>query len=341
MNKVLKKIASFWPIFLIAFISYYSYVLWLEQSPKEVELSNSLEAKDIAVGSKVAGRIKKIYIDEGDYVKKGQLLLELEGDELVAQLNQAKYNYQRANHDFIDLQMGARPQEVTESVAHTKKTKAQLEESKLIYENKLSDYNKMSKLFSDGAISKKDLERFEVEKNTAEKAVDNLEQEYIKAVQREELIKEGPRKDQVKSYKANYLSNYYRFKELEKYASELNVIAPANGEISSFDLEVGELVSPNQPLLTITDLNDIFVRLYIPSTKLSTVKTNQEVKLVADSYPKDEFEGKITYISSKAEFTPRNIQTAEERSKLVYPVKIQVLNKNKKLRDGMYVTVKL
>jgi len=110
---------------------------------------------------------------------------------------------------------------------------------------------------------------------------------------------------------------------------------------SSFDLKVGELIKSNQQLATITDLSDIYVRVYIPSNKLSKIKLNQKLKVVADAYPGEYFDGHISYIGSQAEFTPRNIQTAEERTNLVYPIKAQIQNKENKLRDGMYVSVKL
>ena len=337
MNKIIKL----WPIFLVGLVAWLSYSHWLNSYSDKLILSNSVEAKDVKVSSKVGGRISKIYIKEGDKVQKGQKLLELEGNEIVAQLEQAKANYAKSLSDLSDLIMGARPQEIAQASAQSLKIKALLEEAKTKYQNSLVDYKRMDELYKKGAISKQTLDKHQTQKDIDEKEISNFEEEYIKANENEDLIKEGPRKDQVKSLKAQ--ASYYnaKVKELEKYVSELTVISPLDGEVSSFDLKVGEVIKANQPLLTVTDLNDLYVRVYIPGNKLSIVKTKQKVKIKADSFPNELFNGYISYIGAQAEFTPRNVQTPEERTKLVYPVKVQIQNKENKLRDGMYVTVQL
>lgn len=341
MHTLFQKIIKITPILLVGFIAWFTYTYWSNQMPSKVILSNSIEAKDVKVSSKVGGRISNIYIKEGDKVQKGQKLLELEGDEIVAQLNQAKANLKKSQSDLQDLKKGARSQEIAQAIAHTLKTKAILEQAKIKHENALADFKRMEQLFNEGAISKQIFDRFQTQKDIAEKEIINYEQEYIKAKENEDLIKEGTRKDQLNSLVAQV--EYYKAKvtELKKYVSELTVISPLAGEISSFDLKIGEVINGNQSLLTVTDLTDIYVRVYIPGNKLEKVKLQQKIKIKADSFPKDLFSGYISYIGAQAEYTPRNIQTPEERTKLVYPVKVQIQNKENKLRDGMYVTIEL
>ncbi|MBI2996540.1 MAG: efflux RND transporter periplasmic adaptor subunit [Candidatus Melainabacteria bacterium] len=341
MQSIFQRILKIWPIVLLGFIAWFSYNFWLNYSSTKLILSNSIEAKDIKVSSKVTGRISKIFIKEGDKVNQEQKLLELEGDEIHAQLDQAKASLQKAQFDLSDLVMGARPQEINETVAERVKFQALVEEAKSKYQNEEADYKRMEELYKEGGISKQKLDESKTQKDVAKEELNSFEQQLIKAKENEDLIKEGPRKDQVKALLAQV--DYYKanVKELEKYVSELTVIAPEFGEISSFDLKVGEVIKANQPLLTITDLSDMYVRVYVPGNKLSKAKINQKVKIKADSFPDELFDGYISYIGAQAEYTPRNIQTPEERTKLVYPVKIQITNQENKLRDGMYVTVKL
>ena len=341
MLKLLSKILKLWPVLLVGTIAWISYTVWLNYMPSKITLSNSIEAKDVRVSSKVTGRISEIHIKEGDYVKKDQKLLVLEGDEIQAQSEQANASLKKAESDLIDLKKGARAQEIAQASAQTNKINALLEESKTKYQNALADFKRMDELYKEGAISKQTFDSYKTQKDVAEKEVTNYEQELVKAKENEDLIKEGPRKDQVRALFAQVEYYKAKVKELNKYVNELTVISPLDGEVSSFDLKVGEVVKANQPLLTVTDLNDIYVRVYVPGTQLSKVKPKQKVKIMADSFPKDLFDGYISYIGAQAEYTPRNIQTPEERTKLVYPVKVQIKNKENKLRDGMYATVQL
>lgn len=339
--KILKNLLKLLPIIIIALTSWVLYLFWENYEPKNIVLSNSIEAKDVIVSSKVGGRILNIYIKEGDNVSRGQKLLELESDEIVAQLHQVKASLKKANFEYQDLVKGARPQEIFQAKENVLEVQAKLEKAKLNYENSLDDFVRMENLYKKGAISKQKYNGYKTSKDIALKEVDSFQHKLIKEKEYESLVQEGARKDQISALREEI--NYFEFKvkELEKYVNELSIISPLNGEISSFDLKVGELVKPNEPLLTIVDLSDIYVRVYVPANKLAKVKIKEKVKLKADSFPNDIFQGYISYIGAQAEYTPRNVQTPEERTKLVYPVKVQIVNKENKLRDGMYITVEL
>lgn len=341
MIQKFKNIASVWPIFLIAFFAWYSYIIWLEKRPSEIELSNSIEAKDVLVSPRVSGKIKEIFIDEGYTVKKGQILLKIEADELNAQLDQAKSSYSQAVYDLLDLKKGARYQEKAQAYLSVNEIKTQLDEAKLNLDNRKNEYIRMKALYDDGAISKNNYEKYELAYRTTQKNVTLLEESYKKSMANESLVFEGPRIDQIRSREANTKKISGQIKELQTYVNELTIVSPIDGEISSFDMEVGEIVSANKPILTITDLSDMFVRIYIPVTELSKMTINKILNLKVDSFPNETFKGKVVYIGANAIFTPRNIQTPEERTKLVYPVRVKIDNANKKLRDGMYVTVKI
>lgn len=341
MYKPLQKILKIWPIIAIGLVAWLAEDIWLKSVPNKVALSNSLEAKDVKISSKVTGRILKIYVKEGDIVKKGQEILILDGKDIKAQYEQSLASLTKAEMELKDLIVGARAQEIRQAESERKKAEEILEQAKARFKNSLLDYNRISELYTDGAISKQALDKAEMQKVFDEKDVSSKEKALIISQENESLVKEGPRKDHIKTLEANLKLSKAKAEEFKSYVDELTVKSPLDGEISSFDLKEGEVIKANQILATITDLSDIFVRVYVSSSKLGAVKIKEKVKVKADSFPNEFFDGIVTYIGAQAEFTPRNIQTPEERSKLVYPVKVQIENKENKLRDGMYVVVEI
>jgi multidrug resistance efflux pump len=125
---------------------------------------------------------------------------------------------------------------------------------------------------------------------------------------------------------------------IEKQISELKIISPADGVVEAVNLEPGDLVGSNAPVISILDLNHLWVRCYVPENHLD-IRIDQRVKVTIDSYPDRSFEGVISFVSRQAEFVPRNVQTPEERSKQVFRVKVRLQNEERLLRPGMAADV--
>ncbi len=337
----MSKILKIWPIILIGLIAWLCEDIWVKNLSTIVSLSNSIEAKDVKIGSKVGGRISKIYISEGDFVKEGQILLTLDGNDIIPQLEQSKANLLKVEMELNDVLAGSRKQEIEETIFERKYSEEILEQSKAKLINISADYQRIYELYKSGATSKQSFDKYQLDKNLAEIDVKSKEKLLIISKQKESLAKEGYRSNHIRSKIAEVAVAKAKYLEFKNLVGELTLIAPISGEISSFDLKVGEVVQPNEVLATITDLSDIFVRIYVNSSILGMIMINDPVDVIADAYPTKIFLGKIKYISAQAEFTPRNVQTSEERSKLVYPVKVVIDNQDKKLRDGMYVVVKI
>ncbi len=335
------KLSKFWPILLVGFTAWITEDLWLKGFSSQHTLSNILEAKDVKISSKVNARIKQIFIKEGDLVKKGQILLIFDGDDIQAQYEQSKANTKKAEYELIDLTKGARKQEIISAELDTKKNQELLDQAVSKLENAEADFKRASELYKEGALSKQAYDKALADKVWSEKEVKSREKSLQSISQSENLVKEGPRKDKVSAYRAQLEFFIAKERELKDYADELTITSPLEGEISNFDLKEGELIKPNQVIATITDLSDIYVRVYVPPSLLPKLKLRDNVRIVPDGLNDKVFYGKISYIGAQAEFTPRNIQTIEERTKLVYPVKIQIENKDSILKDGMYVTVEL
>ncbi len=125
------------------------------------------------------------------------------------------------------------------------------------------------------------------------------------------------------------------FKQINATIGNAVIVSPINGVVLEKNLEIGEIVFPGTPVLTIADITDTWIKIYVSEIEMGRVKLGQKAYVTVDSYPNKKFEGKVTAISSKAEFTPKTIQTADERVKLMFAIKIAVPNPKQELKPGM------
>ena len=153
-----------------------------------------------------------------------------------------------------------------------------------------------------------------------------------------ELKQKGYRQEDVDAAKAARDAAQFALLAIDRQLDELKIHSPLDGVIEAFDLEPGDLVPPSAPVLSLLDDNHIWVRAYIPQNRLS-VNVGQKLRISIDSFGEEDFEGTVIFVSRLAEFTPSNVQTPEERSKLVFRMKVAVENPEKKLRPGMSADV--
>jgi HlyD family secretion protein len=158
---------------------------------------------------------------------------------------------------------------------------------------------------------------------------------YKEAMEHYDLVKEGPRKEDIDALKASLEQAKALLNLREVQLGYATVTSPVSGVVLVKNIEPGEMVSAGTPVVTIADLNDVWLKAYISETDLGRVKYNQRVKVKTDTYPDKIYWGRISFISSEAEFTPKNIQTHEERVKLVYRIKVTLENPQMELKPGM------
>jgi HlyD family secretion protein len=239
------------------------------QEENTIKVSGNIEATETRLSFQVEGRIKQLFVDEGYYVKKGEVVAALDSSELTQIKEQAEANLQQAQSD---------------------------------YSTREKDYLRYSELLKQNAISvqQRDNARnaFEVAKAKLDAANKALDLAQIRL----------------------------------DYA---NLTSTVEGFVIVKSAEVGEVVQPGSPVFTVTDMNDIWLTAYIKETDLGRVHLNQSVDVKTDSYADKVYRGRISFISQESEFTPKYIQTSEERVKLVYRIKIDVDNPNFELKPGM------
>lgn len=270
-------------VIILALVLYFLISSNGKKNGGEISASGTIEITEVEVSSKLAGRIEKLLVDEGDSVLKDQVLIELETKELQAQLKQAQAAYQ------VSL--------------------SQLAQSKSNSENLKTNLERTRQLFKAGSSTQQQL--------------DDQETKYQMA------------KDQLTSATHLTEQNKATIELIQIYIDNSVIKSPINGLVLSKNTEIGEVVSPGSSLLTLGDLFHPWVKIYIKETDLGKVKLGQKAQVKIDTYPDKVFEGKVTYISSEAEFTPKNIQTKEERVKLVFGIKVSLDNPLQILKPGM------
>jgi HlyD family secretion protein len=355
-----------------------------------IAVSGNLELTQVDLSFKIAGRLIERRVDEGNWVKAGDLIARLDPVELErtalrdkAMVIGAKSNYDQlvtsiefqkstlesdvaarqaelnlAQSKLDELLNGSRQQDIQQSVAAVTDATAQLEFARL-------DWERSQTLFKNDDISK---QQYDQARTKFESAQAMLRQ----AQEKESLMKEGPRKEDiagaradvaravaaVKTAEANRLEVQRKEEELmqrqseiersqaqagisQKQLSDTEVYTPIDGVVLVKSAEPGEVLAAGTTVVTIGDLDHPWLRAYINETDLGRVKLGQKVKLSTDSFPGKTYWGTVSYIASEAEFTPKQIQTKEERVKLVYRIKIEVDNKEHELKNNMPVDAEI
>ena len=362
------------------------WVWWRDRQDARdvIQASGRIEVTEVNVSSKVTGRVIKRYVDEGADVKAGQLIAVLEGEELEAQLRQARATLQSAEARLLQarislrieptlvqaqirqaeenlrsaeerlrlLQAGSRPQEIEEGRANLRQNLARLEIARLTRD-------RYRDLLADGAVAKQDLDRAESDFQAADAAVratrerlavleEGSRVEDIRAAAAErdraaaalEAARANAatldlRQQDVRVAEAAVREAQANVQRLETQVAELKVFAPLDATVLTKAVEAGEVVAAGKPLVLLGDLDHPWIKVYVTETEVGKVKLGAPARILVDSFPQQPFRGTVTWIADEAEFTPKNIQTKEERVNLVYAVKITIDNAQRKLKAGM------
>lgn len=433
-------------------------------APKNtVTASGTIEAIEMDISPRVAGRIVTLTVDEGDRVKKGQVIAVLDDSELVAQVKHTHGAMATAEAKLADLLAGSREEQIRQARANYEKAlasargsrevygtvseshyksselkanlalaestyrasvkereaaaarlalvkegprkeeidrlKANLDQAKAQLKNAEADYKRYAQLYKEGAVSGQQLDNALAARDSLKGAAEAVEAKYTEALagSRSEEIREAEArlaqtdakqvgaKESLAAYKQMYVDRLSSRQQVESAKStsesaaaqvraakaELDllmagatkdvieaargqveqakgaldaaktkrgyatIVAPADGVVNVKFRELGEYVSPGTPIVKIASLERVWLRVYAPLPTLGSIKVGQSASVRADTYPGKTYSGRVSSISEEPEFTPKNVQTTEERVKLVYAVRIDLDNKSRELKPGM------
>lgn len=286
-----------------------------------IEESGTIEATNIIVSSKTAGTIDNIINDEGAKVNSGDMIMTIDHELYDIQLKQAKAAYKFAQAQLDLLIKGARKEDKAQAEEMMKQAEANFN---LAQKNK----ERFENLYSSQAVTKKQYDEVLTGFEVAQAQFNSAKENYTK-------VKNIARPEEIKQAKAKVEQTEAAVNLIEKNIRDCNVTSPMPGFIVKSFVEIGEMVSPMTALFKISDLSVVELVVYVSEENLGKVKLGQRVEISTDSYEEKTYEGKIVYISPEAEFTPKNIQTKDERTKLVFAVKIEIPNNNFELKPGM------
>lgn len=290
-------------------------------------LSGNVEVTEVDLGFKSSGRLSELLVEEGQWVKKGDRLASLERTELESLVNQNRAHLSEMQARVEELNAGSRPQELEQAGAGVRTAGAELVKAK-------NDYGRAEMLYKNGAISEQQMD-------AAKRGYDVAMAQHQKALEVMSLAKEGPRKEELKAAKERIQQATAALRVSEERLNDAVLYAPVSGVVLRKNIEPGETVASGVPVYTIGDLENPWVKVYVKEEKLGLLKLGAKAGITVDSYPGKIYEGKVTYLSSEAEFTPKSVQTQEERVKLVFGAKVSVKNVNDELKPGMPADVRI
>ncbi len=285
----------------------------------------NVDIREVRLSFNASEHIDTMTVDEGDRVKKGQLLAQLHIERLTAQRNQAKAQYEAQKQVVARLHAGTREEEIREARAALAAAQA-----KAVAAEKT--WKRLNNLARKKLASREDADVAEASFKAAKAEVKSQRAALDLAIA-------GPRVEDIAAAEAELQARQAAFEFAEEALKDAYLYAPADGVIRERILEPGDMVSPQTPVFTLALTDPVWVRAYLPETVLGRVKIGMAADISTDSYPDKRYRGWVGYISPTAEFTPKTVETPELRTRLVYRMRVYACNPEGELRLGMPATV--
>lgn len=292
-----------------------------------IEASGTVEATDVEIAFKMPGILSHRLVSEGDRVKKGDVLAHLDKRDAIARFRQSKAVVKTALAKLDDAKQGYRIQEIAEAAA-------QVEQLKANWANLKGEADRSKTLFEGEAISRQQFDK-DITASSIARA------QLLAGEKRLDLLKSGFRANAVK-VASSQLEEANAFSEVAAaLVEDHEVSSPIDGIVSRVYAEEGEMVGAGKPILTVTNVTNPWVRVYIPEKEIGKILIGLTASVKVDSFPDKEFPAEVTFISPEAEFTPKSVQTQEERVKLVFAVNVTAENPEGLLKPGMPADIRI
>ncbi len=319
-----------------------------------VRVSGQVEATDVRVAALVGGRVLSVAIEEGQRVAAGALLAKLDTADAELGLARAKAEHDQTDAQLRLLRAGARVEDIRQAEAQVASADAEVSAAgaelaavsadvaaattDLQRFEQLLTQNSGSQKQRDDALTRRDVAR-QRERSARER--ERAVQERAKAA-RETVtrLRAGARREELDAATARVAAAAAQIAVWEKAIADATVTAPVAGIVTQKMVDAGELIQPRAPIAIVTDLDHAWATVYVDEPSVPKITIGQEATVFTDAGGEG-IRGKVSQIADKAEFTPRNVQTADDRSKLVYRVKISVDNSKGMLKSGMPVEAEI
>ena len=301
-----------------------------QKSDQALTLFGNVDIRQVSLAFEQSGRIQQMNAQEGDHIQKGDVLAKLNTDALNIQLQQAEAQLKVQQQTVIEQDAGTRPEQLAQAEAQLASAKAQFDKAE-------KDLKRLQVLFHDTAgqaISKQELDYAQSNQATAAASVKEKTANLA-------LLKNGARSEDREAAKAQFDASKANL-DLIRYQIQQSVLtAPVNAVVRARLQEAGDMTTAQKPVYTLALTNPKWVRVYANEKDLNAIQMGAAAQVIRDSQPNHPIDGKIGYISSVAEFTPKTVQTEDIRTTLVYEVRVHVNDPQDALKMGQPVTVKI
>jgi HlyD family secretion protein len=295
------------------------------RDPSLIIVSGHVEATDVRVAAKVAGRLQTFSLEEGDRVTAGQELARIDDVDVRLALDAARADRGQAEADLRLRVAGAREEDIAEAEAHVAQAEADLAGAQ-------RELDRMQELLDSGSGTTKARDDLKTRRDMAASALQA-------ARERLRRLRAGSRREEIDAARARLASADARVAQLEQQLKDTVITSPLAGVVTEKLVERGELLMAGAALVVVTDLQDAWLTVYLGEPDLARVRLGQEAEVVTDDGQRRT--GTISFISSEAEFTPKNVQTRDERVKLVFKSKIRLQNSDGLFKPGLPAEARL
>ncbi len=312
-------------ILAAALVSWWALRTRGSESGKNLVLHGNVDIREVNLGFRVAGRIASLACDEGSAVKAGDIVARLDDEPYRREVEEAAGQVATAQAHLSLLEAGYRPQEVAQA-------RASVREHEVTFANAERLFNRQQELLTSKAVSIQDRDDAEAHYREAEARLKSAREQLT-------LLEAGYRSEEIAQAKGDLARGQALLKTAELRVEDTVLKAPSEGEILTRAQEPGAIVAAGATVLTVSLKNPVWVRAYIHEPDLGRIHPGTPVEVYTDSQPNQPYKGTIGFISPRAEFTPKNVETTKLRTSLVYRLRMTVSEADEGLRQGMPVTV--
>ena len=301
-----------------------------DSAADELKLYGNVDIRQVSLAFTLSERVESVLVEEGESVEAGQIVARLDRQHLELQLARVKASMEAQRQQVEKLKNCSRPEEIAQAQARYQGAQAELE----LAQNQLKRLQEVKRLTDGQGVSAQDLDNAQARLRAARAQVDGRAESL-------QLVRKGPRDEDVAAAQAQLATLQADQALLEHQLRQSELVAPMAARVRARLLEPGDIASPQRPVLTLALNDPKWVRVYVSEPDLGYLKPGMEVAVYTDTFPDQPIAGQIGYISSVAEFTPKNVQTESLRTALVYEVRVRVTDSENRLRLGMPATVRV
>lgn len=303
------------------------YFFWSGKNSDQDKLTlyGNIDQREVELAFLIQERIVRLHVEEGDHVKAGQLMAEVDQKRFELAVAQQEAELEVMRQQLAELEHGSRPEEIRRSRAELDVAEATAHDAEL-------SYQRVKSLVEKKLTSKQDAD-------DARAALDAARANVKAARESLNLVEQGPRQENIAAAQARVIAAEAALAYKQKDLVNTRLYAPENGVVQARILEPGDIAGPQKPVFTLAITDPLWVRAYVSEPNLGKLDAGMQAEVFTDSFPDKVYQGHIGYISTTAEFTPKSVQTTDLRSSLVYQVRILVKDPASELRLGMPVTV--